>query len=131
MSVELDRLKEITSGDALFTGVADSTLESWIDATRREVSAITFGSHRTEAVAYLAAHKYAAGPGANSVSGLGGLGGAAAERRAGKWAIRYQPPSSGGASASDSVLAETSYGREFLRIRGIVAGFPRIALPGV
>lgn len=122
----LTTLQLITSGDSIFSGVSEDVLQDWIALAVAELSATAWGVLYTQAVAYLAAHKYASGPGASASSGS--LGGSVAERRARNWSIRYNSPPAG--AGSDGGMDTTSYGREFLRLRGNLRS-PRLAGPVV
>lgn len=115
MSATLVLLQTITTNDPVFDGVADDVLEAWIALAVVEVSTTKWGALYDQAVAYLAAHKYVMGPG---LAGDGlSAGGPVAERRARNWAIRFQAVS--GSGKGDASLSETSYGREFLRLRSL------------
>jgi hypothetical protein len=115
VSAFLATVQQITSGDASFVGVSDEDLESWIALATPEVNVTRWAGLYVQAVSYLAAHKYMMGPGLSALSGS--AGGAVAERRARNWAVRYQPPS--GTTSGDDALLETSYGREYLRMRSL------------
>jgi hypothetical protein len=123
-----DTIELITTGDPLFSGVTfPADVQPWIEMTVAggEVNSTTFGKLYQNALANLVAHKMAANFAAQQAA-LGGAGGTPAELRAGKWAIRYQQSSTQASSDSDAVLNETRYGREYLRLRGMCAGFPRV-----
>jgi hypothetical protein len=115
VSAFLTTMQQITSGDSVFTGLTDDDLEAWIALAVVEVNVTVWSALYVQAVAYLAAHKYAAGPGASASTGS--TGGPVAERRARNWSVRYQQPT--GSGSSDDALKETSYGREFLRMRAL------------
>lgn len=115
MSAFLETFQRITAGDATFASITVDESEEWIALAVTELNATTWSALYVQGVAYLAAHKYAMGPGLSADSGSGG--GAVAERRARNWAIRYQQTS--GSSGGDGSLSETSYGREFLRMRAL------------
>ena len=123
-SAFLDTLKQITTGDATFAALSDPTLESWIALAVVELSTSAWGSLYVQAGAYLAAHKYMMGPGLSALSGS--AGGAVVERRARNWSVRYGETQ--GASTGDKSYMETSYGREFLRLRALTKR-PNLATP--
>ncbi len=129
MATILEIVEQITAGDPLFASVTYATdVPPWIAITTAEVNDVTFDLLYANAVANLVAHKMASNFAAASAA-LGGAGGTPAELRAGKWAIRYQQSTSQASDDSDAVLNETRYGREYLRLRGMVSGFPRVLSP--
>ncbi len=122
MSEFLTTLKAITDGDPVFVGVTDPTLEVWIALAVVEFNALRWSHLYVQGVAYLAAHKYARGPGA-AASGGASTGGAVAARRARNWEIRYNTSSGGsGSDSADEDLRQTSYGLAYLRLRGQTRG---------
>jgi len=122
-------VQTLTQTDPLFSSVTYPTdVEPWIALALPEVNATTFGVLYTNAIANLVAHKMAASF-ATAQAATGGAGGTPAELRAGKWSIRYQQAGQSAAQNSDSVLNETVYGREYLRLRGMCSGFPRVLSP--
>ncbi len=134
-SAFISTLLTIVAGDPAFTtAVAEGdpypTLESWIALAVVEVHTTRWGILYVNAVAYLAAHMFAMGPG-RTTSGGGSAGGAVAERRARNWTLRYRSSGGGsGASTSDSGLTQTTYGLAFLRLRKQTKA-PHLATPSL
>ena len=112
-SAFISTLLTIVAGDPAFTtAVAEGdpypTLESWIALAVVEVHTTRWGILYVNAVAYLAAHMFAMGPG-----------------------LRYRSSGSGsGASTSDSGLTQTTYGLAFLRLRKQTKA-PHLATPSL
>tara|TARA_R110000822_G_scaffold1950_7_gene9301 strand:+ start:8362 stop:8757 length:396 start_codon:yes stop_codon:yes gene_type:complete len=124
-----DIVQTLTQIDPLFSSVTYPTdVEPWIELTVPEVNSTTFSGLYANAVANLVAHKMASNFAAAQAA-LGGAGGTPAELRAGKWSIRYQQGAAAASQDSDAVLNETRYGREYLRLRGMCSGFPRLLSP--
>ena len=129
------KMQTITTGDPLFASVTWPTdAEPWIALAREQIGTLAFGGAESDdglfaqALAWLSAHMMASNFAA-SASALGGSGGTPAELRAGKWSIRYQQGAASASADSDAALNGTAYGREYLRLRGLVAGFPRSLSP--
>lgn len=120
MSAYLSTFQTITAGDPLFAtllaeGAPFPTSEEWISLATTRLTAAQFDDLHVQAVAYLAAHMYAVGPGRAAVGGAG-AGGAIVERRARNWSVKVQATSSSTSGASAG-LGETTYGLEYLRLR--------------
>ena len=127
MSIFLETMQALTTGDPVFAGLADEDFETWISLAVVEVNTTRWSSLYVQAVALLAAHKYSMGPGR---AGMGGasVGGSVVARRARNWELRFQATSGG--DVGNESLMQTSYGLEFLRLRAQTRG-PSIITPSL
>jgi len=113
-SAILTTLQDITASDPAFDSVADATLETFIALAVGQMSATQWGALYTQGAAFLAAHLYAALPGAAATGGAS-AGGAVTQRKARNWAVQFKQQSA--ASIADEDLMRTGYGLVFLRLR--------------
>ena len=133
MSAFISTVLTIVTDDPVFTTVVAEgdpypTLESWIALAVVEVRSAAWGALYVQAVAYLAAHKFAMGPG-RAASGGASAGGSVAARRARNWEIRYNS-TTGTSSSADDGLMQTTYGMAFLRLRKMTKA-PHLATPAL
>jgi hypothetical protein len=104
----------------------DARIDTFIALAQDRLSASAWGSLYPQGVAYLAAHMLtkaneSAGGGASGLSG-----GPVINRSAGDLSVGYGAPV-GSYGSGDGSLAETSYGREFIALRAILAaGAPEL-----
>ena len=91
-SAILTTLQDITASDPAFDSVADATLETFIALAVGQMSATQWGALYTQGAAFLAAHLYAALPGAAATGGAS-AGGAVTQRKARNWAVQFKQQS--------------------------------------
>ena len=114
---------------------ADALRDEFLDIAASLMSATAWGAQFALAQAYLAAHmlKQMRLSEAEAGAGAGSGSGAITSLTDGDLSISYGSASSSVAAmtAGDAELAETRYGRAFLRIRSTrAAGRPTVIIPG-
>lgn len=108
-----------------FSGVSDTRIENFIEIAKLSLNEKVWGSSYGAGLSYLTAHLLKrSGPGGGVHGGTSSA--FVASERVGELQRSYALPNFQGASAEDVLLASTSYGIEYLRLRRQIVTTPMV-----
>lgn len=108
-----------------FSVVSETRMESFIEMAKLSLSEKAWGSSYGAGVSYLTAHLLKrSGPGGGVQGGTSSA--FVSSERVGELQRSYAFPNFQGSSAEDAILATTSYGIEYLRLRRQVLTTPMV-----
>jgi hypothetical protein len=96
----------------------DSRITDTLSIVSTQLSAQSFGTNWSEAVAALTAHRLLASPESGTGAGLGSV----SSVKTGKRQVNYAQPSVSGLSGADADLMTTAAGRYYMQLRDSAAG---------
>ena len=100
-----------------FGSVTDQRIENFVEIARLSVSEKAWGSSYGTGLSYLTAHLLKRAGVGGGVQGGTSQAGVVTSEKVGELQRSYALPNFSGGSAEDSLLATTSYGMEYLRLR--------------
>lgn len=109
-----------------FNAVANPRIESFIEIAKLSVAEKVWGNSYGVGVSYLVAHLLKRAGASSGVIGGSSNAGAVTSEKVGELQRSYALPNFSGGSAEDSLLATTSYGMEFLRLRRQILVTPMV-----
>lgn len=109
-----------------FSTVSDVRIQALIDIANLSVNQKVWGSSYAPGIAYLVAHLLKRSGAAAGVSGGSSQAGTVSSEKVGELQRSYATPSVSSASAEDALLATTSYGIEYLRLRRQILVTPMV-----
>lgn len=109
-----------------FSSVSDQRIENFIEIAKLSVAEKVWGSSFGTGVSYLTAHLLKRAGVGGGVQGGSSNPGVVSSEKVGELQRSYALPNFSGGSAEDALLATTSYGMEYLRLRRQILVTPMV-----
>ena len=109
-----------------FSAVSDTRIENFIEIASLSLSEKVWGSSYGTGLSYLTAHLLKRAGAGGGVQGGSSNPGVVTSEKVGELQRSYALPNFSGGSAEDSLLATTSYGAEYLRLRRQILVTPMV-----
>lgn len=109
-----------------FSSVSDQRIENFIEIAKLSVNEAVWKSSYGTGLSYLTAHLLKRAGAGGGVQGGSSNAGMVTSEKVGELQRSYALPNFSGGSAEDSLLATTSYGIEYLRLRRQILVTPMV-----